>query len=437
MTVTAGTSNRVQENGNGVKVAFGFSFRIFDQAEIEVNLVNLTTLAQVLQVITTDYSVAINGIDNALTTPGGTVTWIVPPPTGEASLLISDYNIDQETEFPVAGNLPEVAFEDGLDKGVLIAIQQQEELGRTAKVPSASTITDLELPLPTANKALLWNATADDLINSTDDFNDIVTDAAASETAAAASAASASTSETNAATSATNAATDAALAQAAVGGVRISADDTTADNLETKLLVGDALALSTQNPAGNETRTIDIDINSLSTVTITMTDEIMYADVSDSNNLKKTTAQGIVNLVPAATTSVAGIVELATQAEMEAETASKVPTADIINFNPGVAKGWAAWDASSGTPTIEVSHNVTSLTDDATGIVTVNWDTDFSGADYAVQGTTESTGIGTDRSIVGIASRAAGSVTLHIKNVNATIVGQDENINCVTAFGDQ
>lgn len=69
----------------------------------------------------------------------------------------------------------------------------------------------------------------------------------------------AETAETNAGVSETNAAADAALAQAAVGGVRVSADDTTADNLETKLLVGNGLSLSTQNPAGNETRTIDTD----------------------------------------------------------------------------------------------------------------------------------------------------------------------------------
>lgn len=53
-----------------------------------------------------------------------------------------------------------------------------------------------------------------------------------------------------------------AAAEAAAGAVKVSANDTTAGDLETKLLVGDGLALSTQNDGANETRTIAHDFAS-------------------------------------------------------------------------------------------------------------------------------------------------------------------------------
>lgn len=204
MTVTAGTTNRVSEVGNGSKTAFDFSFRIFDPAELQVFKVVTATSVQTLQTITTDYTVAINGIDNALTTPGGTVTYSVAPAATETSLILSNYTLDQQTDIPTASNIPEEAIEDALDKLTLISIQQQEEIDRSAKLPEAVS-NDLSLPVPTANKALLWNGTADAVINSTDDFNDIVTDATTQATNAANSASSASASAAAAAASAASA----------------------------------------------------------------------------------------------------------------------------------------------------------------------------------------------------------------------------------------
>lgn len=52
----------------------------------------------------------------------------------------------------------------------------------------------------------------------------------------------------------------AVAAAAAAGGIKVSGDDTTAGDLETKLLAGDGIALSTQNGGGNETRTAAVDL---------------------------------------------------------------------------------------------------------------------------------------------------------------------------------
>ena len=47
------------------------------------------------------------------------------------------------------------------------------------------------------------------------------------------------------------------------------------------------------------TVTLNVDINSQSTATLAAGDEILIADVDDSNNIKKTTAQDIANLASA------------------------------------------------------------------------------------------------------------------------------------------
>lgn len=44
--------------------------------------------------------------------------------------------------------------------------------------------------------------------------------------------------------------------------------------------------------------TLDVDINGQSSGTVAVGDEILIADVDDSNNIKKTTVQDIVNLAP-------------------------------------------------------------------------------------------------------------------------------------------
>lgn len=69
----------------------------------------------------------------------------------------------------------------------------------------------------------------------------------------------------------------AAKAQAAVGGVVISANDTTPGNLETKILVaGSPLSLSTQNDGGDETLTITLEVaNQAEAEAGTITNKVM------------------------------------------------------------------------------------------------------------------------------------------------------------------
>jgi hypothetical protein len=98
------------------------------------------------------------------------------------------------------------------------------------------------------------------------------TNAETAETNAAASAAAASTSETNAAASEAAAAQSAIDAAGAVGGVKVSSNDTTPGDLETKLIAGTHVVMATANDGANETRSVSVTISGNADGAINMLD---------------------------------------------------------------------------------------------------------------------------------------------------------------------
>jgi hypothetical protein len=132
------------------------------------------------------------------------------------------------------------------------------------------------------------------------------------------------------------------------------------------------------------------------------------------------------------TTSLPGLLELATQAETEAATdATRVAAVGTMHHHPGVAKFWAFVTVSAGVPTLQTSYNVTSITDTATGQLTVTIGTDFSSANWASFISKD----GNDGAGEMYAtSKAAGSVVI---NNSTTGVGFDDPAAwSVFGFGD-
>ena len=77
--------------------------------------------------------------------------------------------------------------------------------------------------------------------------------------------------------------------------------------------------------------------------------------------------------------------EIATQAQMEAASSTAaIVTPGRVNYHPGVCKCWGMITYNTGTPAANASHNISSLTDTGTGLVTVNFTTAMSSANYAV-----------------------------------------------------
>lgn len=141
MTV-ANVANKIREDGNGSKVAFTFSFKIYKTSDIRAYKVTKATEAAVLQVLDTDYTVAISS-----GTDGGTVTYAVAPTALQESFIISDFDIEQETDIPDRGALRESQIENALDRGILIDRQQQEQLDRALVMPE-TIAADFDATLP-------------------------------------------------------------------------------------------------------------------------------------------------------------------------------------------------------------------------------------------------------------------------------------------------
>jgi hypothetical protein len=115
-------------------------------------------------------------------------------------------------------------------------------------------------------------------------------------------------------------------------------------------------------------------------------------------------------VVAAASDSAAGVLETATQAEMVTGTATdKIVTPGHQHSHPGHPKTWARVNVSGGTPTLAASYNVTSITDDGVGDLTITIATDFGSANWAAVMQIGNTA-GQDRT-VRVTATAAGSAS--------------------------
>jgi hypothetical protein len=85
-----------------------------------------------------------------------------------------------------------------------------------------------------------------------------------------------------------------------------------------------------------------------------------------------------------ATDTRAGVQENATAAEMETGTATdKTVTPGLQHAHPAHPKAWAFVTVSGGTPTLQTSYNMTSITDLGVGSIRFTIATDFSSANWA------------------------------------------------------
>ncbi len=116
-----------------------------------------------LQVESTDYTVTGAGAVG-----GGNVVFTVAPSSGTSVLITRDgIEFTQETDYTENDAFPASSHEDALDKIVMLLQRVWDYVRRSIKVPITSSLTDLELPTPTASRIIGWNSTADGLANYT------------------------------------------------------------------------------------------------------------------------------------------------------------------------------------------------------------------------------------------------------------------------------
>jgi hypothetical protein len=139
---------------------------------------------------------------------------------------------------------------------------------------------------------------------------------------------------------------------------------------------------------------------------------------------------------------------IATQAEQETGTSTTVAvTPGRQAFHPSAAKCWAFVTVSGGVPTLTSSYNITSITDTATGRLTITVATDFSSANWCcVPGVEVQDTAGAGGNFAGVkidpTSLAAGSVVLENWNIQFTAGAGDVQLADPTSwsmvgYGDQ
>lgn len=226
MTLSAST-NRNNYTGNGAVNQYSYTFKIFQDSDLEVTVQDTSTPGvETVLSLTTDYTVAGTG-----DTAGGSITlvnsgqaWLTGGnlTTGYRLTVRRKVSLVQNTDIRNQGDFYPDVIEDELDKQVMQTQQQQDEVDRAVKLPTTQTTADLDPTLPTdlagnPNRCIVTDnlGTSFETGPTTDEISNAqgyAQAAIAAQTAAEAAQAAAETSETNAATSETNAATSASNA---------------------------------------------------------------------------------------------------------------------------------------------------------------------------------------------------------------------------------
>jgi hypothetical protein len=157
-----------------------------------------------------------------------------------------------------------------------------------------------------------------------------------------------------------------------------------------------------------------------------------YAVTFDTSagTVKKALLNNLVAGASSATTSAAGIVELATTSETAtgSDTGRVSPVSSMV-YHQGMCKGWAYFE-QNGTHSAFDSYNVTSVADAGVGATLVTWATNFANANYAVVATADGGYCEVEQS-----SKATGSCVVIVRNAAGTAI--DSGGVCVIAFGDR
>ena len=147
--------------------------------------------------------------------------------------------------------------------------------------------------------------------------------------------------------------------------------------------------------------------------------------------------QGNWSVVPAASDTANGIIEIAVQSEQETATSTTLAvTPGRQQYHRSAAKAWINFNGTGAIAT-RVSYNVTGINDLGTGHYSIDWNTDFSSGDYACgsMGGTDASTYATYVVVDGATAPTAGTLTIYTFTTAITVI--DSNYVKVTAFGDQ
>ncbi len=239
---------RVVELGTGSTSTFYFNAPVDLIDDLEVYTFDTATAVGQKQTrggsSTYDYTTTLNASTQYATIALNTVL-----PNTFRIIIVRKIAITQQVDYVEGDPFPAETHEGALDKLTLVATMLSEQIDRSLKVAiTSATVTSIEISEPIADRALVWNSTADGLIAGPN----------ASDIASAQSNANLALGYKNDAEAAAQTA-QSIQNQLSPGNLKISSNDTTASFVENKLIKGTGIEMITNNEGGNETRTIALD----------------------------------------------------------------------------------------------------------------------------------------------------------------------------------
>jgi hypothetical protein len=144
VTIASTTAKSGPYSGNGVTTVFNYGFKVFDEGDIVVTLLN-SVGTEVVQTITTEYTVTGVG-DEA----GGTIVMVTPPANGEQLVVTRSVPLVQELDLQNRKAVNPVLIERGLDLVTQMLQDLNERVDRSFKIDVFGTV-DLDELLVNVN----------------------------------------------------------------------------------------------------------------------------------------------------------------------------------------------------------------------------------------------------------------------------------------------
>ena len=160
MTVT-NTNNKVIYTGDGATTVFAYTFKIFEDADLDVIQTVISTGVETTLVLNSDYTVSGAGNPS-----GGNVTVSSTTPTALENLtIVRTLDITQETDYVENDPFPAESHEEALDRLTMICQQISEIASRAVVLAVNASNLAVTLPPPLADATIGWDPTATFLIN--------------------------------------------------------------------------------------------------------------------------------------------------------------------------------------------------------------------------------------------------------------------------------
>jgi len=156
-----GVKPRIQYTADGSLTTYEFPFAIFSASDLDVYF------GENLQ-DTAIYTVA--GVGDS---DGGSITFASAPAADTIITIVRNLSIERTSDFQEGATLRAKVLNDELDYQVACQQQIADNLNRSMVLPpyAADNDLDLTLPLPSAGKAIVWNAAGTNLENSSVSIN--------------------------------------------------------------------------------------------------------------------------------------------------------------------------------------------------------------------------------------------------------------------------